>query len=322
MSLSPRKFLTGVLRFHPLTFKTIWLSKPLNGNEISILQPTDYPNEGLIKIEVIVAEPVKFSFRLRIPHWSRHSNVSVDGTTVEAQPGSYASIEREWKTGDIVTLEMDMSLRAMVGENSCARMICLYRGPLLLAAEVPDSNIEFSKEFISIGAQARSTNVAGAWVECSFQGRRVSWVGQAFDDAGQAKVMIDGKEIATVSQYTAGRGVPFQWESPELAEGRHTIRLEVTGTAIADSKGSYVNVTSLRPSDERPSVNLNELTAVVGNHPPIRIAAHSKESISLLPFRDACRESKMYYTWFWCNELPVERFSKSNPSRSWQLRQD
>jgi len=48
-------------------------------------------------------------------------------------PGAYLCLERHWSPGDVIRLELDMSLHAWPGERECAGSASLYRGPILLA---------------------------------------------------------------------------------------------------------------------------------------------------------------------------------------------
>src|SRR5690606_21729539 len=49
--------------------------------------------------------------------------------------GEYARLQREWHDGDVVTLNIPMSLRAIVGEHGNRGKVAFARGPLILAAD-------------------------------------------------------------------------------------------------------------------------------------------------------------------------------------------
>lgn len=86
----------------------------------------------------------------------------------------------------------------------------------------------------------------GATAEYAFDGTGVTWLYGLFDDAGKARVEIDGKEVATVDLYGNGKGIPAGWEHKGLAPGRHTFRITVLGEKSPASSGVYVNVSGLR----------------------------------------------------------------------------
>jgi DUF1680 family protein len=104
------------------------------GRKVELVQQTDYPAEGKIRITVSPAEKSSFNLRLRIPEWSRQTQLRVNGATVLAVPGTYAVLNREWSPGEVVELELDMRGRA-VAAPSGAPQFALMRGPLLLALD-------------------------------------------------------------------------------------------------------------------------------------------------------------------------------------------
>ena len=112
------------------------LSAKLKETSVLITQRTDYPRDGRIDLAVTPAKVMAFPLKLRIPHWSAKSSVKVNGQPVaDVKPGAYLVLEREWKPGDTVQMDLDMSLHYWVGERECAGMSSIYHGPLLLVHE-------------------------------------------------------------------------------------------------------------------------------------------------------------------------------------------
>jgi uncharacterized protein len=72
--------------------------------------------------------------------------------------------------------------------------------------------------FIDLGVGWKSNEhgmnspTPGAVATVDFEGRGIRWLWERFDDAGIARVEIDGKTVATVDQYGPGRQVPAQSE--------------------------------------------------------------------------------------------------------------
>ncbi|MDD4516800.1 MAG: glycoside hydrolase family 127 protein [Massilibacteroides sp.] len=100
--------------------------------QVQLVQQTDYPVSGSIKIEVNPIKKSHFSFALRIPSWSSRSTVKVNGNEIaDVLPGSYCQIERDWRKGDVITVELDM--RAKLVELNQAQAI--VRGPIVLARD-------------------------------------------------------------------------------------------------------------------------------------------------------------------------------------------
>lgn len=79
--------------------------------EVRLRQRTSYPFEGPIAIEVTPASPARFAVDVRIPDWVEHPALRVGDETIEATPGSFARIERDWEPGDVITLDLPMPVR-------------------------------------------------------------------------------------------------------------------------------------------------------------------------------------------------------------------
>jgi DUF1680 family protein len=105
-----------------------------DGMRLKIQQETAYPLDGQVTLTLQPEQPVEFSLFLRIPAWSRHTAVRVNGDLrPEPPPGAYLELRRLWRAGDRIELVLDFSLRAWQGERECVGLTSLYRGPLLLA---------------------------------------------------------------------------------------------------------------------------------------------------------------------------------------------
>ncbi|OPZ16691.1 MAG: hypothetical protein BWZ10_01367 [candidate division BRC1 bacterium ADurb.BinA364] len=71
-----------------------------------------YPDDGAVAVRLRLSQPETFALRLRVPEWSRRTQASgPDGARLEARPGEWLSVEREWRDGDCVALEFDMRPR-------------------------------------------------------------------------------------------------------------------------------------------------------------------------------------------------------------------
>lgn len=104
------------------------------GGKLSLKQNTEYPMGGDLSIQIGLDKPSKFKLHLRVPGWSEHTAIAVNGEPVrEVKPGTYCALDREWQPGDAITLTFDMSLHFWVGERDVDGKISMYRGPILLA---------------------------------------------------------------------------------------------------------------------------------------------------------------------------------------------
>jgi DUF1680 family protein len=103
------------------------------GTPLTLTQSSNYPFDGLIKVEVNPSQKTAFAIRLRIPSWSRDATVQVNGARVPCTPGTYCELNREWNSGDAIVLNLDMSARIEAGARNAQGLSVLYCGPLLLA---------------------------------------------------------------------------------------------------------------------------------------------------------------------------------------------
>lgn len=104
----------------------------LGKNRVSLNTRTQYPVDGKIEMTIDSDTPTAFLLSLRIPAWSLVSKVSVNGENVSnVKPGTYCRLQRVWKKGDKVTLELDMRTR-LTEQN---HMQALQRGPVVLARD-------------------------------------------------------------------------------------------------------------------------------------------------------------------------------------------
>ncbi len=122
---------TIILNFYGPMQATIPLDED---NLLRIEQVTRYPRDGHVKLEINPDVAVSFKMKLRIPAWSTTTTVHVNGEEVSGiQPGTYLALDREWVEGDVVDIQLDMSLRTWVGDEERDGTVSLYYGPLLLA---------------------------------------------------------------------------------------------------------------------------------------------------------------------------------------------
>ena len=107
------------------------------GTEIKLTMVTDYPYDGKIDISIELSAPETFQLSLRIPSWCRGARLRVDGITKSVSCG-YATIEREWKTGDTVALDIPMVIERVLPPTGAVNedLFAAYRrGPIVLAAD-------------------------------------------------------------------------------------------------------------------------------------------------------------------------------------------
>lgn len=93
------------------------LASVLKGN-VSIAQKTNYPETENVEIAVTAPQKANFAMHVRIPAWCKTASVKLNGKGLSnVAPGQYAVIEREWKTGDKVEVQLPMDLKWVEHEN-------------------------------------------------------------------------------------------------------------------------------------------------------------------------------------------------------------
>ena len=104
-----------------------------SGITVELAQKTEYPRTGKITLHISPSRSAQFVLKLRIPYWSAKTRVKLNGERVKSvSPATYLVLDREWKVGDKVELEVDMSLHYWVGEKECKGKASIYRGPILM----------------------------------------------------------------------------------------------------------------------------------------------------------------------------------------------
>ncbi|MDW7692176.1 glycoside hydrolase family 127 protein [Flammeovirgaceae bacterium SG7u.111] len=115
----------------------------LDGSEIELVQETNYPWEGSVKITVEDCKKDAFELLLRIPNWAESAKITVNGADagVEITSGEFAKIERKWKKGDVVALELPMDVNLVEGHQRIEEVrnqVAIQRGPVVYCVESPD----------------------------------------------------------------------------------------------------------------------------------------------------------------------------------------
>ncbi|MFV2067028.1 MAG: beta-L-arabinofuranosidase domain-containing protein [Pirellulales bacterium] len=105
-----------------------------NGRTITVVQETDYPRGGTIRMKFLGAGKEVLPVRLRIPTWAGSARIAINGELLEeAVAGTYLEISRTWSDRDRLEIQFPMSLRTWVGDGAVTGKVSIFRGPILLA---------------------------------------------------------------------------------------------------------------------------------------------------------------------------------------------
>lgn len=125
---------------------------------LRLRQITRYPFEGGIVLQVTPERNARFALSIRIPQWAEGATILVNGRihSGSTMPGSYAVLEREWRAGDEIRLDLPMpavahrqvqqnTQESFAPDGSPVRQqvmhyeyLAVTRGPLVYASDLVD----------------------------------------------------------------------------------------------------------------------------------------------------------------------------------------
>jgi DUF1680 family protein len=137
-----------------------------NGTVVSVKEETGYPFEETVKFTLNFDQGVKavtFPFHLRIPQWCKQGTVKINGKVWKEMAGNQlVKIEREWKSGDVVELELPMHVfKNTWYENSMS----VERGPITYALKIGESAtlVQNDKDPIDYGTSYTEIRPTTPW---------------------------------------------------------------------------------------------------------------------------------------------------------------
>jgi DUF1680 family protein len=137
---------------------------PLKTGKVALREVSNYPWSGDIKISVDSETPARFPIKLRIPGWAKAWSVKVNGAAVSGTPDKgYLTIEREWKKGDSIALDLPMPAeRSYANPNVQMDVgrVALRRGPLVYCLEEVDNGGPVQRLKLPRDAALKSTTRA------------------------------------------------------------------------------------------------------------------------------------------------------------------
>ena len=108
-----------------------------NGANVTITEETGYPFAGTIDITIAPERETAFPLSLRIPGWCAHARVLVNGADagVAPGPGTWVILDRPWKRGDVVHLDLPQEIGVKVWKGN-GNTVSVIRGPLTYALKI------------------------------------------------------------------------------------------------------------------------------------------------------------------------------------------
>jgi DUF1680 family protein len=138
-----------------------------NGETCGLIIETDYPYAEGVIMTLRLPGAQTFTLNMRIPAWAQGAGIEVNGRreTPSPQPGGFAAIRREWRSGDRIELELPLAQRLESIDAAHPQTVALLAGPLVLMRildEDPHSEASAVARASLLAAQ-RDPGGAHAW---------------------------------------------------------------------------------------------------------------------------------------------------------------
>ena len=109
------------------------------GAACALTQTTEYPASSQSTMVLTLDRPQNFAVLVRVPAWAgAKTRIAVNGSAMDGavQPGTFARVQRTWKSGDRIEVEFDMPLRlqAIPYRQAGGQRVALMYGPVALFA--------------------------------------------------------------------------------------------------------------------------------------------------------------------------------------------
>lgn len=112
-----------------------------SGAAVALHLSTDYPWDG--RVRVTVERAGRFALRFRVPGWCRGATIRVadEAPAGELAPACYQRVERDWRAGDTVDLDLPLPVRYLTAHRRVSEAngrAAIARGPILYCVEAAD----------------------------------------------------------------------------------------------------------------------------------------------------------------------------------------
>ena len=126
--------------------------------KMTLTQHTRFPYQSSTSLTVDVKKPASFKLFLRHPYWVSRKDyvIRINGKVYDqsSEPSSYVMIDRKWKNGDVVDIQLPMQVHYEELPHVPSYVALMY-GPVLLGAKTETTDLEGL-----IGGEGRMDQVA------------------------------------------------------------------------------------------------------------------------------------------------------------------
>jgi DUF1680 family protein len=129
--------------------------------KVALTMTSGMPWDGRSTVRISSPDEVRATIKLRVPGWARNrpapgglyryadspdgrATIRLNGTTVDVPIGDdgYVSLDRNWKSGDLVDIDLPMAARRVVADDrvrDARRRAAIERGPIVYCLEAHDA---------------------------------------------------------------------------------------------------------------------------------------------------------------------------------------
>lgn len=192
--------------------------------KIGIEQKTDYPWDGQIRLTFAhLNASHKIKLNLRKPAWCDNFAVKVNGTTMNNLPceNGYITIERTWKTGDEIVLNLEMQTKLIEANplvEESRGQVAVQRGPIIYCLEsmdlenvpIDDIAIPFNAKFKTVETTIDGSRIIALETE-AYNRSESSWTGTLYREIGKNKKKVKIRLVPYYAWGNRGKGEMTVW---------------------------------------------------------------------------------------------------------------
>jgi uncharacterized protein len=123
---------------------------------VKLTQQTTYPETDTTTFKLELDRSAKFPLKFRVPLWAQNVSVKINDTAADipCAPGSWATIDRTWNSGDQVELHIPLPIHMQAVDKEHPERVAVVRGPVAMVMEglwqeidfkLPKTDAEFEK---------------------------------------------------------------------------------------------------------------------------------------------------------------------------------
>lgn len=178
----------------------------VDGTPVTITEDTRYPFDGTITFHFTMAADKAIPFMFRVPGWATEATVTVNGQDagLTLEPQTFATLQRTFSDGDVVTLTFGMETRIVEAEGQ-GRYV--ERGPLLFTYALPQKKTEDNTVYSNMNGKKSENPDFKSW----------SITPDGPFNYGLDEATTDGSTLVTeVYQERLNHGYPFDLDNAPI----------------------------------------------------------------------------------------------------------